>query len=932
MVVKHRTQTPPFSHLQFTLYRIMCISLSGYIHQAACVLTSISFFSYLCLLVLSAGHVDVQLTASDLIRAGVTVMKTDDGYTNVRRVQISIVGRCGTGKTSFVNALKRQDFNEGQQSTLLFTTEHTCVFRRQLGLESTDKTPADYLARELVSIARNDKLLSAADSHYQPDPGNGLSDVVEKPVTQQLLSGNDRTVSMVQSSSSGSDFNGSVQQSSVQLPAAISAHLSNSIPTSSTDHGSANSEGKSTAPYQQQRQHALQSGREKTTPPVATPDPVPDFWKDFLETLASSPAMLQEIPDDDVIVSVFDYGGQSVFSSLQHIFMGHESSICIICIDGAQNLEDKGTDQVFHRGQNLEPIRYNEKFTNLEHLQQWLTAIYFTSKKYDTVPSPSSSTTDTMCGNKFELPPVLIVATHADEVQQKCHVSVDDRRRELWDSIHHGCHRLPMFDAMQSSVKDISTKDAYSLFMVDNTASKKGGDLEPEMRRVCDRIWAAIHDIVKSPDAKRMKKTWVRFELVLKHLENEVNSLKGRNMERRTRRDLPKGYISRKRICELARKACGIDNESEIDEMLADYHQTRRIYCQPLSGANGDGVVVFNMMWLVDQISNLMFGESYRSQSGNYHADRAREFLKVTGVLTGFLIDAVLEHDRVLRNVVISVMKDANLLYAPEGLPDDEDDAFYFVPSVLENLDTNILEEMKHTVCDETRMTFTMADNPLLISVQKHDFYGERNYTPLPHSVFVRLLVALMKKWSITLPKRREDMRVFYNAAWITVPNPAVGLINCNAIIRLFLAHFHVSGAILVNVQFSTHPCQLDKIFLLQDDSQVSVAELCSNVRKIIIDTLKDLRFPTLPGMDEITQYVLPMHPCSDQLKADNDLGNCPWKVRYTLEDSTEHREKNTGKVHFAQNVYCRDCGKLVRPNANAFCWFDKDKPFEVSI
>ena len=224
------------------------------------------FFSYFCLLVLSAGHVDVQLTASDLIRAGVTVMKPDAGYTNVRRVQISIVGQCGTGKTSFIDALKRWDFNEGQQSTLLFTTEHTCVFRRQMGLESTDKTPADYLARELVSIARSDKLLSAADSHYQPDPGNGLVDVVEKPVTQQPLSSNDRTVSAVQSSSSGSEFNGSVQQSSVQLPAAISAHLSNSIPTSSTDHDSANSEGKSTAPYQQQRQQALQSGREKNYP------------------------------------------------------------------------------------------------------------------------------------------------------------------------------------------------------------------------------------------------------------------------------------------------------------------------------------------------------------------------------------------------------------------------------------------------------------------------------------------------------------------------------------------------------------------------------------------------------------------------------------------------------------------------------------------
>ncbi|XP_065189146.1 uncharacterized protein LOC135819804 isoform X2 [Sycon ciliatum] len=668
----------------------------------------------------------------------------------------------------------------------------------------------------------------------------------------------------------------------------------------------------------------ISGGQEKLESKILDdPEPISagELTQGVINEILDNRELTRDMGDEEVIMSMCDCGGQSIFSSLQQFMLSDSFVIYILCFNSAEGLclikdqtftpEDTGVPEKIEVAKELE---------NIDHIRHWLTAVHF------------ASTADSEQDN-VSYSPIIMVGNFADKLDPD--LSLQQHKDKIWNNLCKLCCRSPVFAAMQSNSDGISTCDANSLFLVNNRES----NASPEVRQIHAKIEEAMSIVLKG---KVMRKSWVRFEWIVQHLNQAKKE---------------KGCTSREWMKTMVAEACGIKEEVEFEELLQFYHCMRVIIYKPSKyPPPPDDLIVYNVQWLIKQINRFMFGKKYLVHEAGHTfekkslweeetAARLHNTLWEKGTASMRLADITMASiPQSVRTKVIDVMVDWDLLYKLE-------DNSYLVPSALHQQSPpkieGALRSFSKVDVEMDSINFSTADTPLLIAVEpsnavQEDYEFPVPATPMPHSSYFKLLVRLFKKWDIR-SINTSHCELTYNTARIRLPNRCLGLGEFkDGHVEIFMAHYESSGALLVSLNFQhpLHTFQPGHISTA-DKRLRSISSICQQVCKDIVSQLTELSFITTSSVSlDAGNLVCECKPSewSDHTTRCRDLGYAPWRVRFAKQSTDiAAAEQSTGvaaRSHVMEAAYpdgnpCIKCGKDIRVPNNSHCWFN-DREFKL--
>ena len=846
--------------------------------------------------------------------------------TNVRRFRISICGQFSTGKTSLFDSLRNKNFVLEKKSTLVATVQDSIFVEG--GLTDTTMSAADYilldvkerileeerirtekekLRKEQEDLEREQRR-AAEDLQRTQDLAQQQHTPVMTPSEKPSNPGKRDAAPLLERITSGRpELLGSVRQPDPSLSTTIAPPV-----------------------YERRPRQSSQRRTERSKPKKVRPIINLTQWREeILQNILNDKEIMRTIESSEVVVSTWDSGGQSVFSSIQHLLMGDDNVIYVLCFNSSEQLDEVKKQMYISLGpdgtdRKVRTIEVPECLRNIDHIRHWLTAIHF-AKQDDS-----------------RIPPVIFVGTFADMATQKFSCTTEELKKGLWQNLQEYCKRSPTFQAMEDD--PFSTHGPDSLHLVDNTVSGKADTRSDEVQALCNHLQKAMDDVL---GGNEIKKEWLRFEWVLQRLRQE----------RQKSKSLP-GYIDHEYVVELADKVCNITDANEVEDMLQYYDQLRLIIYRPNSASKPAHarIVVYDVAWLIEKFNDLIYGPEFTGKMENPEGtdkpkDKAashRHTLWKTGVLSSTLIDTSWKHVREVTDQLLEIMVSFELFY-----PNGNDS--YLVPFALQvRPDPSILESMREEshVISGARMAITTCDIPLLIMAHPDDGMRceEDPDTPLPHSDYFFLLVRLIRKWKIKRPDR--SVRLQYNSAWMAIPNASLGLHNFHGCsVSVFLAHYEISGAILLSACIEQDAKSFKPGHISSHDGKSEkIANVLCNIRQAVIDIVLALHGSKRPRPKRPRPklFLLPFPPacgCREE-NTDNDLGNAHWKIPIQGDDfappheveasvQCNNEESSTQKPvmePLPSNSTCESCGVAYNILHNGNAWFNRESDFEVSI
>ena len=844
--------------------------------------------------------------------------------TNVRRFRISICGQFSTGKTSLFDSLRNKNFVLEKKSTLVATVQDSIFVEG--GLTDTTMSAADFILLDVKErileeerIRTEKEKLRKKQVDLEMEQRRAAKDLQR---TQDLVQ-QQHTPVMIPSDKPSNPG----ERDAAPLP----AHTTSGQPGRTQPDPSLST---TITPPVYERPPCQSSQRRTERSKPNQPDINLRQWhEEILQKILNDKEIMRTIENSEVVVSTWDSGGQSVFSSIQHLLMGDENVIYVLCFNSSEQLDEVKKQMYIGLGPNgterkVRTIEVPECLRNIDHIRHWLTAIHF-AKKDDS-----------------RIPPVIFVGTFADIAIEKSSCTMEEFKEGLWRNLQGYCKRSPTFQAMEDD--ELSTQGPKSLYLVDNTVSGTTDARSDEVQALSNHLQKAMDAVL---GGNKIKKDWLRFEWVLQRLRQE----------RQKSKSLP-GYIEHEYAAELAAKVCNITDANEVEDMLQYYDQLRLIIYRPnsaskpahasfLSKESNARIVVYDVAWLIEKFNDLIYGPEFTGKMENPEGtdkpkDKApshRHTLWKTGVLSSQLINTSWKHLREVTDQLLEIMVSFELFY-PYG------NESYLVPFALQvRPDPSILESMRKEshVIRGARMAITTCDIPLLIKAHPDNdmCYEEDPDTPLPHSDYFFLLVRLMQKWKITRPD--QSVRLQYNSAWMVIPNASLGLNNyygCS--VSVFLAHYEISGAILLSacIEQDIKSFKQSHVSSHNGKSEKIASVLC-NIRQAVIDIVRDLHGSKRPRPK---LFLLPFPPACRCLEenTDSDLGNAHWKIPiqgdnfappHDVEASVHcnNDESSTQKSvmeRLPSNCICQSCGDVYKEPCNGNAWFNRESNFEVSI
>ncbi|XP_065197942.1 uncharacterized protein LOC135829468 isoform X2 [Sycon ciliatum] len=637
--------------------------------------------------------------------------------------------------------------------------------------------------------------------------------------------------------------------------------------------------------------------------PEAAPSSA-ELTQSLIDVILENQELMRDIGEEEVVVSIWDCGGQSIFSSLQHFLMGKDYVIYILCFNASENFQlTKQQNYWKWSGSTLSEMTLDvpEELENIDHIRHWLTAIHFASNPGKAVESEA-----------FDYPPVILVGNFADKLSTDRTLS--EHKVDILEKLGKLCRRSPTFQGMLKR-KNI---DPAGLFLVDNHES----GASQEVRGILKKLQGAVSSVLAN---KEIPTEWVRFEMIMEYLKKQPTHT---------------GYTTRDSMKTLVEKACKIRDDfgmdgapSEFERLLRFYDDLRVIIYRPAdkNSPQPDDIIFHNTQWLIRQINVLVFGHMYPVEPGGGDGWTAKEagtaetdwrnYLWSKGIARWQLMKCAWEAVKIeVRNKMLDVMVDWDLLYKFG----DASDAKYFIPSALQRRPPKKIEEALRSFQQDNEpndVCFSTADTPLLIMVQppgKHeedhlDYNDPGADTPMPHSSYFKLLVRLMRKWNITNTDRSRCEFTYNTARFrLWLPEQFPGKVD------IFLAHYDSSGAMLVSVNFRCSPdCAASDSNWLRP-----ISSICQYIRKVIMEELGKLENPKL---DKPVMFSLPLPPVckckaqewKDYSSESRDLGYAPWRVRYS----------ESGALH---DSFCNVCKLTYSMPNNSNCWFKASSSFQL--
>ncbi|XP_065187472.1 uncharacterized protein LOC135818079 [Sycon ciliatum] len=836
--------------------------------------------------------------------------------TRVRRIRIGLIGQFGSGKTSLADSLRGEEFRPDKSSTPFLEVHQHGLRLRDGKLQEWGFSTAHLEVSRLIRDAetpttdrkrwQDENRRKSEERKSEQEAKGKVSHEGRPPHT----SGKQHQPEHTQLATSKQEFEEVKENEGEEPKSATPRSNGQEKPKDEIlDDGSNDTAQKSVAPA-------------KSTTVNKPDDPelvsAGELTQGVINEIIANSELMRNVGDEEVIMSMWDCGGQSIFSSLQHFMLSESFVIYLLCFDSVESLH-LIKPQAFRPGEAAAPevIDVAKELENIDHIRHWLTAVHF------------ASTADSAAVQQDHVsyPPIIMVGNFADKLDPD--LSLQQHKDKIWSNLCKLCCRSPVFAAMQPTSDGISTCDAKSLFLVNN----REPSASPEVRQIHTKIQEATSIVLKG---KEMPKSWVRFEWILQYL-NQVYK--------------EKGYTSHEWMKTMVAEACKIQDERELEELLLFYHSMRVIIYKPTKNPpQPDDLIFYNVQWLIKQINRFMFGKKYLKhefgkKAGSFYASFMEEEEAIDlhnnlwqkGTASMRLVNITLASiPPDIRTKVIGVMVDWDLLYELGS-----NSKRYLVPSALHKQNPQKIEaaldsfSMEEAKIDSIH--FSTADTPLLIAVEPLKALHEDSMlpapaTPMPHSSYFKLLVRLFKKWDIR-SINTSHCELTYNTARLRLPNEYLDLDEFKVgHVEIFVAHYESSGALLVSLNFQHPLCTFQPGHISTADKRLrSISSICQQVCKDIVAELKELPFVTTFSVPLANDNVCGCQrdEWSDHTTRCRDLGYAPWRVRFAEQSTDVAASSHVMEAAYPDGNPCIKCKQDIQVPNNSHCWFN-DTEFKL--
>ena len=342
-------------------------------------------------------------------------------------------------------------------------------------------------------------------------------------------------------------------------------------------------------------------------------------------------AILHHQPHSEVLLNVWDSGGQLVFMNILPAFLT-KRTLFMLVFDASKNLETKLQFESMHDGEIVHTEDYHLNTTEL--LLQWMASIdaHLSLRKAGAKVDP--------------YPRVMLIGTHLDQLVSKgCNPGVVTKA--ILDSLHSQYQDKTYADLLMPSPG----------YIVDNTTA--GQDKEDpafQTIRECVHAFAATNFTVSTPI------TWVLFRKVMQTI---------------CQANKPVMRISD--VIAVA-EACSIPTRA-VPSVLNFYHELG-VFLYYFKIPSLQEVVIATPQWLVNHIAKLLTPHGLEDHGRERHWTLFRK----KGILTETLYTEILQDPVVNPQAVVDLLKHF-LLAVPIKTTNEhpyDEGKEYFVPCMLE--------------------------------------------------------------------------------------------------------------------------------------------------------------------------------------------------------------------------------------------------------
>ena len=342
-------------------------------------------------------------------------------------------------------------------------------------------------------------------------------------------------------------------------------------------------------------------------------------------------AILHHQPHSEVLLNVWDSGGQVVFMNILPAFLT-KRTLFMLVFDASKNLETKLQFEAIRDGEIVHTEDYHLNTTEL--LLQWMASIdaHLSLRKAGATVDP--------------YPRVMLIGTHLDQLVSKgCNPTVVTK--VILDSLHSQYKDKTYADLLMPSPG----------YIVDNTTA--GQDKEDpafQTIRECVRAFATTNFTVPTPI------TWVLFRKVMQTISQS---------------NKPVMKISE--VIAVA-EACSIPTRA-VPSVLNFYHELG-VFLYYFKIPSLQEVVIATPQWLVNHIANLLTPRGLEDHGRERHWILLRD----KGILTETLYTEILQ-DRVVNPQAVVDLLEHFLLAVPIKTTNEHPydvGKEYFVPCMLD--------------------------------------------------------------------------------------------------------------------------------------------------------------------------------------------------------------------------------------------------------
>ena len=342
-----------------------------------------------------------------------------------------------------------------------------------------------------------------------------------------------------------------------------------------------------------------------------------------------SPLSKESSADPEVLMHVWDCGGQPVFLDVLPAFLTSRTMFVLV-FDASKDLNANWKDVLHNNGCKEE--REEQNYTTIDLLVRWLSSIHAHLARYDSHHC------------LFGYPQVLIIGTHADKLK----TSSADVTKQIKAAINLHCQDKA-FSELIIGVK-----------LIDNTTAGLGDSEDSVFQEIRDET----HNFVSKQLTVDTPLSWILFRKLLHHY----------------RKKLHKPVITLAEAIAIG-SACRI-NEEDVPSVLNFYHELGVvIYYAHIPSLSG--TIICDPQWLITQFAMILSLDGREVFKTMHHWWR----LRTDGILTNTLYEAVWRGGHMEPQALVDLMEHF-LLAAP--ITCTKRDHFkggqvkeYFVPSML---------------------------------------------------------------------------------------------------------------------------------------------------------------------------------------------------------------------------------------------------------